>query len=79
MRPRLLSLTLVFAGLILLSRSVYVVSLCATPDFFQAADGAEVIFSGKIKNVETVQTGTSAAGVVTLKVETWWTGGNLVV
>jgi hypothetical protein len=35
MRPTLLQLTFVFAGLILVSRSVYAASFCITPDFAQ--------------------------------------------
>lgn len=76
MRPRLLSLTFLFAGLILSSRSIYAVDLCMTPDFARAVDRTEVIFSGKITNIERVQNSTAAAGdyIVTFKVETWWKG-----
>lgn len=76
MKPRLFSLTFVLAGLILLSRSVYAAGFCLTPDFAQAIDRAEVIFSGEITSVKQVQSNTTTAGeyVVTFKVETWWKG-----
>ena len=76
MKPRLLSLTFLFAGLILSSRTVYAVDFCITPDFAQAVDRAEVVFSGKITNIEPAQSRTAVAGeyVVTLKAETWWKG-----
>ena len=69
-------MTFVFAGLMLLSRSAYAADLCGTPDFAQAVDGAEVIFSGKITKIERAQTRATAVGeyVVTFKVETSWKG-----
>ena len=72
MKPRLFSLTFVLAGLILLSRSVYAAGFCLTPDFAQAIDRAEVLFSGEITSVKQVQSNTTTAGeyVVTFKVET---------
>jgi hypothetical protein len=77
MKLRLFSLTVVFAVLVLLSRSTYAASLCLTPDFAQAAAGAEMIFSGKITDVERVKTSAASVGeyVVTFNVETWWKGG----
>ena len=76
MRPGLLSLTFTFAGLILLSQPVYAASFCIAPDVAGAVHGAEVVFAGKITNVEPIQTSTAAAGdyFVTFKVETWWKG-----
>jgi hypothetical protein len=76
MGRRILSLTLVSAGLILSCRSISATGLCVIPDFAGAAAEAEVIFSGKITNVERVQSSTAPAGeyIVTFKVETWWKG-----
>jgi len=76
MRPRLLSLMFLLAGLILLSRPVGAASLCGIPDFAAAALGAELIFSGKITKVERLKTGTAEffQYVVTFKVETSWKG-----
>ena len=76
MRPRLLSLTLVFAVLILLSESAYAATFCVTSGFGQGAAVAEMIFSGKITKVQRVETSNVVAGeyVVTFKVDTWWKG-----
>jgi hypothetical protein len=76
MKQRLLLLTFVFAGLILLSRPIYAASFCITPDITWAAARAEVIFSGRITKVEPVEASPAAAGdyFVTFKVETWWKG-----
>src|SRR5262245_4349927 len=75
-KPSLLSMAIIFAGLILLSRSVYAASYCVTPDFAQAASDAEEIFSGKITKVERLKTGQPVVFeyFVTFKVETWWKG-----
>ena len=69
-------MAIIFAGLILLSRSVYAASYCVTPDFAQAASDAEEIFSGKITKVERLKTGQPVVFeyFVTFKVETWWKG-----
>ena len=76
MRQRLLSLTFVFAGLILLSQPVYAASYCVTPDIPWAAARAEVIFSGRITKVERVEAtpATAADYFVTFKVDNWWKG-----
>jgi hypothetical protein len=73
MRPRLLTVTFVFAGLILLSRSVYAASLCVEPGFVGGVAAAEMIFTGKITKVEQIRTSTGTY-FVTFKVETWWKG-----
>ena len=69
-------MAIMFAGLILLSRSVHAASYCVTPDFAQAASDAEEIFSGKITKVERLKTGQPVVFeyFVTFKVETWWKG-----
>jgi len=76
MGPRLLTVTFVFAVLILLSRSVYAASLCVEPGLAHGVASAEMIFTGKITKIEQVQTSTVPAGTyfVTYKVETWWKG-----
>lgn len=76
MKPRLFFMTFGLAGLILLTRSAYAADFCVAPDFASAFDGAEVIFSGEITNVEQVQSGATEAAdyVVTFNVETWWKG-----
>ena len=76
MRPRLLSLTFVFAAFLLLSGPAHAAHFCIEPDFFPAATDAQVIFSGKITKVERVQTRPEAIGeyVVTFRVDRWWKG-----
>ena len=76
MRPRLFTVMFVFAGLILLSRSVYAASFCVEPGFSQSVAGAEMIFIGRITKVEKVEASTVPPGTyfVTFKVETSWKG-----
>ncbi len=79
MRPRLLSMTFVFALLVLFSRSASGVDLCCTRDFAKSVDVAAAVFSGQIVKVEKVQTSTPASVdyldyFVTFKVDTWWKG-----
>src|ERR671912_549301 len=76
MRSRLLTVTFLLVGLILLSRSVYAASLCVTLDAAPSFAVAELVFTGKITKVERDQTLPIHAGtyVVTFKVETWWKG-----
>jgi hypothetical protein len=76
MKPRIFSLMFVLAGLFLFSQSAFAADFCVAPDFASAVDGAELIFSGEITNVEQVQSGTTGAAdyVVTFNVETWWKG-----
>lgn len=72
MRPRLLSLTFVFAALLLLSRPVEAAHFCIEPDFLSAAVAAELIFSGKITKVERVAGSQLGEYVVTFRVDRWW-------
>ena len=76
MRPHFLSITFVFATLLLLSGSVQAAHFCIEPGFGQGASNAELIFSGTITKIERVQTGAAAIGeyVVTFKVQRWWKG-----
>ena len=76
MRPRLLSLTFVFAVLVLSSRSVYAGHFCITPG---SPDGgaaiAEMVFTGEITKVERLEPRTASWDyLVTFKVDTWWKG-----
>ena len=76
MRPRLLRVTFVLAGLILVGQSVHAASLCVTPDASGAFATAEMVFTGKITKVERDKTHTATADkyIVTFTVETWWKG-----
>ena len=74
MRPRLLSLTFVFAALLLLSRPVHAAHFCIEPGFMPAAVAAELIFSGKITKVERVEGSELGEYVVTFRVDRWWKG-----
>ena len=75
MRRRLVLLTFVFAGLILLSRPAYAATFCVTSELASATARAEAIFSGRITKVEPVEASPQAGHYfVTFKVETWWKG-----
>jgi len=76
MKPRLLTVTFVFAGLILLSRSVHAAGFCLEPGFARGVAGAEMIFTGRITKVEEVEASTVPPGTyfVTFKVENTWKG-----
>ena len=82
MTTRLLSMTFVFALLVLLSRSASGADLCGTRNFAKSVDVAAAVFSGEIVKVERVQTSTPASVdyvdyldyFVTFKVDTWWKG-----
>lgn len=74
MRPRLLSLTFVFAALLLWSKPLQAAHFCLEPDFMTAAVAAELIFSGKITKVERVEGSQLGEYVVTFRVDRWWKG-----
>lgn len=76
MRPCLLTMTFVFAGLILSGRSVNAATYCVGSGFSHGVANAEMIFTGKIIKVEQIQAGIAPPGTyfVTFKVETSWKG-----